>query len=75
VKQLSEDYMELYVSLVCETRASNITKSEFAMFKYEGNKKKKKLHDNVLKDLFNNSIYEPMRVRAIQDLLSEIIKK
>ena len=75
VKQLSEDYMELYVSLFCKTRASNITKSELAMFKYDEIQRKKKFHDNVLKDLFDNCIYEPMRVKAIQDLLSEIIKK
>jgi hypothetical protein len=75
VKQLSEDYMKLYVLSVCETRATIITKSEFAMFKYEGNLKKKKLHDNVLRNLFSDCIYEPMRVKALQDLLSEIIKK
>ena len=30
VKQISEDYMELYVESYCETRANFIAKSEFA---------------------------------------------
>jgi hypothetical protein len=45
------------------------------MVKYEGNLKKKKLQSDVLKNLYNSCIYEPMRVKAIQDVLSQIIKK
>jgi hypothetical protein len=37
--------------------------------------KKKKLRDDVIKNLYNKFIYEPMRVEAIQDLLPQIIKK
>jgi hypothetical protein len=39
------------------------------MFKYEGNMKRKKLRDDVVKNLCKICIYEPMRVKAIQDLL------
>jgi len=65
VKQLSEDYMELYVELVCETRANLIAKIVFANFKYQGNMTKKKLRDDVLTNLYKSCIYEPMRVKAI----------
>jgi hypothetical protein len=75
VKHLSQDYMELYVESVCDVRANVIVKSEFAKFKYDGNMKKKKMRDDVLKNLYNSCIYEPMRVKAIQDVLPQIIKK
>ena len=65
VKQLSEDYMELYVESVCETRANLIAKIGFANFKYQGNMTKKKLRDDVLTNLYKSCIYEPMRVKAI----------
>jgi hypothetical protein len=45
------------------------------MFKYQGNMKRKKLHDEVLKNLSNKCIYEPMKVKAIEDVLPQIIKK
>ena len=45
------------------------------MFKYEGNTLKKKLQGDVLKNLYNSCIYEPMRVKAIQDVLAQIIKR
>jgi hypothetical protein len=73
--QICQDYMEMYVESVCKTRATIITKSEFAKFKYEGNIMKKKLHDNVLTSLYNKCIYEPIRVKAIQDVLTQIIKR
>ena len=75
VKQLSEEYTELFVKSVCENRAKIIAKSEFAKFKYEGNMKRKRLRDDVLKNLYNSCIYEPMRVKAIQDVFPQIIKK
>ena len=75
VKQLSEDYMELYVQSVCENRAMIIAKSEFAKFKYSGNMTKKKLQSDVIKNLYNSCIYEPMRIKAIQDTVPQIIKK
>ena len=53
VKKLSEDYMELYVESVCDARANFIVKSEFAKFKYEGNMKRKRLRDDVLKNLYS----------------------
>ena len=67
--------MELYVESVCENRATVIAKSEFAKFKYSGNLMKKKLQADVIKNLYNSCIYGPMRVKAIQDVLSQIIKK
>jgi hypothetical protein len=45
------------------------------MFRYEGNTLKKKLQGDVLKILYNSCIYEPMRVKAIQDVLPQIIKR
>jgi hypothetical protein len=75
VKQISENYMELYVESVCDNRATIIAKSEFAKFKYSGNMTRKKLQSDVLKNLYNNCIYETMRVKAIQDVLPQIIKK
>jgi hypothetical protein len=67
--------MELYVESVCENRATVIAKSEFAKFKYSGNMTKKKLQADVVKDLFKSCIYKPLRIKAIQDVLPQIIKK
>jgi hypothetical protein len=67
--------MELYTQSVCENRALIIAKSEFANFKYSGNMMKKKLQSDVIKNLYNSCIYEPMRIKAIQDVLPLIIKK
>jgi hypothetical protein len=75
VKQISENYMELYVESVCENRATVLAKREFAKFKYSGNMTKKKLQSDVIKNLCNSWIYEPMKVKAIQDLHPQIIKK
>jgi hypothetical protein len=75
VKQISENYMELYVGSVCENRANVIAKSEFAKFKYSGNMTKKKLQSDVIKNLYISCIYEPMKVKAIQDVHPQIIKK
>ena len=75
VKQISEDYMGLYVESVCENRATVIAKSEFAKFKYSGNLTKKKLQGDVLRNLYKSCIYEPMKVKAIEDVLPQIIKK
>ena len=67
--------MELYTQSVCENRALIIAKGEFANFKYEGNMKKKKLQSDVIKNLYNSCIYEPMRIKAIQDTVPQIIKR
>ena len=75
VKQISDNLMELYVESVCENRATVIAISEFAKFKYSGNMTKKKLQSDVLKNLYNSCIYEPMKVKAIQDVHPQIIKK
>jgi hypothetical protein len=76
VKQISEKYTKLYVEqIVCENRATVIAKSEFAKFKYSGNMMKKKLQSDVIKHLYISCIYEPMRIKAIQDTLPQIIKR
>ena len=75
VNQISKDYTELYVESVCKSRANFIARSEFAKFKYSGNMMKKKLQSDVIKNLYNSCIYEPMRVKAFQDVLPQIIKK
>ena len=51
VKKICEYHIELLVQSVYKTRATIITERE--------------LRDEVLKNLYNSCIYEPMRVKAI----------